>query len=269
MKHKTLGLALAALVVAATSWSAPALDARTIMKRVNDRDDGKDAYAKVEMFLTAAGGYSEKRSLIQAYKYFGGLRKTYTRFTEPASIDGTSFLSWQRGNDLDDDQFLYLPELGRDRRIVSSQKDGDFVNTDFTYEDMQERSVDKDNHTLVREEKIGTYDCWVIESAPKDPASSQYRRWVAWVPKDIYVPLRVEFYTKVVRQPNGLRAERRQKASRPRSIRKPAPNTQSAIRPVAMPAMPRARAVPSFAATSCRKTASATTSASRAMVARR
>jgi hypothetical protein len=204
MKHKTLGLALAALVVAATSWSAPALDARTIMKRVNDRDDGKDAYAKVEMFLTAAGGYSEKRSLIQAYKYFGGLRKTYTRFTEPASIDGTSFLSWQRGNDLDDDQFLYLPELGRDRRIVSSQKDGDFVNTDFTYEDMQERSVDKDNHTLVREEKIGTYDCWVIESAPKDPASSQYRRWVAWVPKDIYVPLRVEFYTKVVRQPTKV-----------------------------------------------------------------
>lgn len=204
MKHKTLGLALAALVVAATSWSAPALDARTIMKRVNDRDDGKDAYAKVEMFLTAAGGYSEKRSLIQAYKYFGGLRKTYTRFTEPASIDGTSFLSWQRGNDLDDDQFLYLPELGRDRRIVSSQKDGDFVNTDFTYEDMQERSVDKDNHTLVREEKIGTYDCWVIESTPKDPASSQYRRWVAWVPKDIYVPLRVEFYTKVVRQPTKV-----------------------------------------------------------------
>lgn len=176
MKHKTLGMALAALLVAATSWSAPALDAREIMKRVNDRDDGKDAYAKVEMFLTAAGGYSEKRSLIQAYKYFGTLRKTYTRFTEPASIDGTSFLSWQRGSDLDDDQFLYLPELGRDRRIVSSQKDGDFVNTDFTYEDMQERSVDKDNHTLVREEKIGTYDCWVIESTPKDPASSQYRR---------------------------------------------------------------------------------------------
>lgn len=204
MKHKTLGLALAALVVAATSWSAPALDARTIMKRVNDRDDGKDAYAKVEMFLTAAGGYSEKRSLIQAYKYFGGLRKTYTRFTEPASIDGTSFLSWQRGNDLDDDQFLYLPELGRDRRIVSSQKDGDFVNTDFTYEDMQERSVDKDTHVLLKEEKIGTYDCWVIESTPKDPATSQYRRWVAWVPKDIYVPLRVEYYTKVVRQPTKV-----------------------------------------------------------------
>lgn len=204
MNRKTLCSALTLLALGFPAWSAPAVDARAIVKRVNDRDDGKDAYAKVEMFLTAAGGYSEKRSLIQAYKYFGGLRKTYTRFTEPASIDGTSFLSWERGGDADDDQFLYLPELGRDRRIVSSQKDGDFVNTDFTYEDMQERNVDKDNHVLVKEEKIGTYDCWVIESTPKDPASSQYRRWVAWVPKDIFVPLRVEYYTKVVRQPSKV-----------------------------------------------------------------
>jgi hypothetical protein len=69
---------------------------------------------------------------------------------------------------------------------------------------MQERSVDKDTHVLLKEEKIGTYDCWVIESTPKDPATSQYRRWVAWVPKDIYVPLRVEYYTKVVRQPTKV-----------------------------------------------------------------
>lgn len=204
MKRTTFGWALLAVTVAAGAWSAPALDARAIVMRVNDRDDGKDAYAKVEMYLTAAGGYSEKRSLIQAHKYFNGLRKTYTRFTEPASIDGTSFLTWQRGDGADDDQFLYLPELGRDRRIVSSQKDSDFVNTDFTYEDMQERSVDKDTHVILREEKIGTYDCWVIESTPKDPASSQYRRWVAWVPKDIFVPLRVEYFTKVVRQPTKV-----------------------------------------------------------------
>lgn len=204
MDRKTLCSALALIALGLPAWSAPAMDARAIVKRVNDRDDGKDAYAKVEMYLTAAGGYSEKRSLIQAYKYFGGLRKTYTRFTEPASIDGTSFLSWQRANDADDDQFLYLPELGRDRRIVSSQKDGDFVNTDFTYEDMQERSVDKDTHVLLKEEKIGTYDCWVVESTPKDQTTSQYRRWVAWVPKDIFVPLRVEYYTKVVRQPTKV-----------------------------------------------------------------
>ena len=69
---------------------------------------------------------------------------------------------------------------------------------------MSERALDKDTHTLVREEKIGTYDCWVVESVPKDPKSSQYRRRVAWVPKDIYLPLRVEFYTKVVRQPTKV-----------------------------------------------------------------
>lgn len=195
--------ALPLLLTTFPSWGAP-LDARTIVQRVNDRNDGKDSFAKVEMFLSSTGGFSEKRSMIQTYKYFNGLRKTYIRFTEPASIEGTSFLSWERPGGADDDQFLYLPELGRDRRIVSSQKDSDFVNTDFTYEDMQERSVDKDTHTLLREEKIGVYDCWVIESVPKDLKSSQYRRRVSWIPKEIYLPLRVEFFTKVVRQPTKV-----------------------------------------------------------------
>jgi hypothetical protein len=68
-----------------------------------------------------------------------------------------------------------LPELGRERRIASSQKDGDFVNTDFTYEDMQERNVDKDTHKILREEKVGSYECWVIESVPIDPKTSQYK----------------------------------------------------------------------------------------------
>jgi hypothetical protein len=190
------------------SWGADNPTARTIVQRVLDRDDGKDSYAKVEMLITDRSGMTQARSMISAVKDFGALSKSYIRFTSPATIDGTSFLSWEVAGK-DDEQFLYLPELGRDRRIASSQKDSDFVNTDFTYEDMQERDIDQDNHTLVREEKHGGYDCWVVESVPRDPKSSQYKRQVAWIPKDIYLPIRVEFYTKVLRQPTKILTVRR------------------------------------------------------------
>lgn len=203
-----VGLLAIGFGLSAAVCSAETLDARTIEQRVHDRDDGKDSYAKVDMMITDRSGMTQARSMISAAKDFGSLTKSYIRFTSPASIDGTSFLSWQvEGKD--DEQFLYLPELGRDRRIASSQKDGDFVNTDFTYEDMQKRNVDKDTHKILREEKLGTYDCWVIESVPIDPKSSQYKRWVAWIPKGIYLPLRVEFYTRVLRQPTKILTTRR------------------------------------------------------------
>ncbi|MBL8023423.1 MAG: outer membrane lipoprotein-sorting protein [Elusimicrobia bacterium] len=196
------------LALPMVSFSAEKLDGRTIVQRVNDRDDGKDSYAKVEMLLTDRSGVTQARSMISAVKDFGPLTKSYIRFTAPASIDGTCFLSWQvEGKD--DEQFLYLPVIGRDRRIASSQKNSDFVNTDFTYEDMQERNVDKDTHTLLREESRSGRECWVIESVPLDPKSSQYKRWISWIPKDIYIPLRVEYYTRVIRQPTKIFTVRR------------------------------------------------------------
>jgi len=196
------------LTLTTAGYSAESLDARTIVQRVNDRDDGKDSYAKADMLITDRSGITQARSMISAVKDFGALSKSYIRFTSPASIDGTSFLSWQVDGK-DDEQFLYLPELGRERRIASSQKDADFVNTDFTYEDMQERNVDKDTHKILREEKLGTYDCWVIESIPNDPKTSQYKRWTSWIPKGIYLPLRVEYYTRILRQPTKILTTRR------------------------------------------------------------
>jgi hypothetical protein len=196
------------LMVFTSLPAAEKLDARTIVQRVNDRDVGKDSYAKVDMLITDRSGITQARSMISATKDFGSTSKSYIRFSSPASIDGTCFLSWQvEGKD--DEQFLFLPELGRERRIASSQKDGDFVNTDFTYEDMQERNVDKDTHTLLREEKVGSYDCWVVESVPIDPKTSQYKRRVAWIPKNIFLPVRVEFYTRILRQPTKILTTRR------------------------------------------------------------
>lgn len=206
--RKIIGTTFFLLTLLGSARSAEPVDARTIIQRVYDRDDGKDSYSKVDMLITDRSGMTTARSTISAVKDFGTLSKSYIRFTSPASIDGTSFLSWQvEGKD--DEQFLYLPELGRERRIASSQRDGDFVNTDFTYEDMQKRIVDKDTHKILREEKVGAYDCWVIESVPIDPKSSQYKRWVSWVPKGIYLPLRVEYYTRILRQPTKILTLRR------------------------------------------------------------
>jgi hypothetical protein len=170
-------------------------DGRALAQKVYDRDDGNTAYAKVEMVLIDKRGSERSRTMVTAVKKFGKLSKRYTRFTSPASISGTGFLSWENAN-RSDDQFLYLPELGRVRRVVSGQKDQSFVNSNFTYEDLEKRKVDKDIHTLLRSERYKEYECWVLESIPKEDSDSQYSKLVSWVVKDIFVPIKIEYYNK-------------------------------------------------------------------------
>ena len=133
------------------------------------------------------------------------LKKSYTRFTEPADIDGTAFLTWENKG-RDDDQFLYLPSLKRVRRIVASQKKSRFVNTDYTYEDMQSRDVDEDRHRLLNEEKCQGYDCWVLESKPIDPKSSQYGKRISWIVKQAYIPIRMDYFDNRDRKVKQYRA---------------------------------------------------------------
>ncbi len=175
--------------------NASDIDGRGIAQLVFDRDTGADSHAKIRMLLVDKKGYKKHRSLVMAKKKYEDLKKIYIRFDSPADIDGTAFLTWEnRGRD--DDQFLFLPSLRRVRRIVSSQKESRFVNTDFTYEDMQLREVPEDSHRLLREEKWSGFDCWVIESEPVDSGSTQYGKRVSWIVKDALVPIKTEYFDK-------------------------------------------------------------------------
>ena len=174
---------------------AKSIDGAALAQKVYDRDNGKDSYAIVKMLLINKRGKKRLRTMITATKDYRDLTKNYIRFTSPASIKDTSFLTWENA-DRDDDQFLYLPALRRVRRIVSSQKKNRFVNTDYTYEDLERRAVIEDNHTILKIEKYAQHECWVLESIPKNLKNTQYSRRVSWIVKDIYIPIKTEYYDK-------------------------------------------------------------------------
>ncbi len=118
--------------------------------------------------------------------------------------------AWENA-DRSDDQFLYLPEIGRVRRIVSTQKDRSFVNSDFTYEDLEKRQVDSDTHSILRSERYEQYECWVLDSVPKTSSASQYGKLVSWIAKDILIPVKVEYYDKQQRMAKRFVAQRLEK----------------------------------------------------------
>ena len=167
-----------------------------IAYKVFHRDDGDDLYQEEEMTLIDKNSNERKRTLLIHQKDFKELSKSVVRFLSPGDIEGTGFLTSENEGGGDDTQHLYLPELGRARRIVSSQKDLRFVNTDFTYEDMQRQKLGDDTHEFLREEDINGFSCYVVNYIPKERSSSQYSQAIHWIDKESYIPVKVEFYNK-------------------------------------------------------------------------
>ncbi len=171
------------------------LSGRELAQRVYDRPVGEDMTSHAVMELISAKGSVRKRE----FQVYGmdqkGQRSQLIRFTSPADISGTGFLVFERGQG-DTEQFLYLPALRRTRRIVSSQKGHSFVNSDFSYEDMERRPVDSWSHKIAGSEKIGPMVTLVLESRPKEDTTSSYTLVKSWVAPEIDMPLRVEYYQR-------------------------------------------------------------------------
>ncbi len=122
--------------------------------------------------------------------------KLLVRFSTPADIKGTGFLQVEH-IDGDDDLWIYLPALRKSRRLVANNKKDSFVGSDFSYGDISLPKVDQYRHTLLRNEKVDGFDCYVVESVPANDAvraNSGYSRKVTWVRTDNFVETKVEYY---------------------------------------------------------------------------
>jgi hypothetical protein len=107
-------------------------------------------------------------------------------------VRNTSFLSYSYSDGRKDDQWIYLPALGRVRRIASDKSNESFMGSDFTYDDMGARHPDEDFHTILTEEIVDGWNCYVVESVPKEP-HDEYSKTISWVVKDEWIGLKKEF----------------------------------------------------------------------------
>jgi len=173
-----------------------ALTAEEVSAKVYNSETQQTMHSLVKMDLVDKDGTVSTRYVEQwSYKYEGELEKNVIVFHAPASIKGTRFLQVEY-NDRDDDQWIYLPALKKVRRIAAQEGGKSFMGTDFSYDDMKRRRVEKYHHEIVREEQLDGYDCYVLKLWAKDPSDSDYAYLLRWVPKDIWVPIKVELYNK-------------------------------------------------------------------------
>lgn len=118
------------------------------------------------------------------------------RFLAPADIKGTATLLIEHAS-ADDEMWIYLPALGKVRRLSAGNKKDSFVGTDFSYGDVVGYKVEEWQHKLLNEENHDGNPCYVIESMPANADVAQnsgYSKRVTWVRKDNFVAARLEMY---------------------------------------------------------------------------
>ena len=192
MKRGVMILIAATLVAA----QAAAITGKEVAQHVYNRDNGNSVHALVEMVLTDKNGDTNNR-IVEGWGMDNDqdLQRAVIVFHRPASVQGTRFLLVENQN-RDDDQWIYLPALQRVRRIAASEGGQSFMGTDYTYDDLKTRQVDDDTHSLLREETLDGFDCYVVQSVPKDLGNAQYSKRIQWVDRQSWVPVKMELYDK-------------------------------------------------------------------------
>jgi hypothetical protein len=208
-------LLAAALCAALLRWApldgarqAPAARAdaeptpEAVARQVQDRDTGRDSRAEMRMRLYDRQGRVRERTLtLLALRGTGSKGdRTLLRFLYPNDIKNTALLVWEH-IDADDERFLFLPALGRVRRIAGAEKQESFAGSDLSYEDIGGRDVSDYTYSFVDRNAAWTapdgskQPAWQLESRAKDP-DADFPRSVSLVLKDRFVIVHADTYNR-------------------------------------------------------------------------
>ena len=186
----------ALLLCGAVSLYAPAAfaqDAVSILSAAKNRIETETISSRSRMVITARNGSTRELLIDQFSKDGPNGARTVIEFLHPANVAGTRFLNMDNAAG-GTDQWMYLPGLGRAQRIEAAENRGNFMGTDFSFNDisLMDRDVSLDNHSLLREEMLNGRLCYVVQSLPK--SSYQYSRTLTWVDKERYIIYKAEMH---------------------------------------------------------------------------
>ena len=167
------------------AWSATDVSGAEVVTHCEYKNAGEDNVSTLEIVLMDKDGKERKNVYQRLWKKGDGksgvLDKMvlYTEF--PPDAKGNGFMRWgykaEEGKPAD--QWLYLPQSRKVRRVSVRDPGDSFLGSDFTYGDMDDRAVSADDHTLVKVDNIQGRAYYVIESVPKE-SNALYSKRVSW-----------------------------------------------------------------------------------------
>ena len=173
-------------------------------------EKGQRIFAEYDRSRLGFGAYSVDQKLtttyrdklsVKLFRLYGFEKKEGNKsliiFDKPKDNKGTALLNWH--HDLsDDEQWLYLPNFKRIKKISSSAKRTPFVASAFSYEDvaiLSRQSSAGFTYHYLRDELLDDTATYVVEGTPTDKKTA-YLRAIFWLDTNNYRILKIVFYDK-------------------------------------------------------------------------
>jgi len=101
-----------------------------------------DAISRIELVMRSRSGEEGRRKVQYVTKMIEQRLHSIARLTAPEYLRGMTILTIEQ-RDRSHDAFVFLPSLGKTRRVTTAQKGDAFFGSDLTYEDLERKHIDE------------------------------------------------------------------------------------------------------------------------------
>tara|TARA_B110000881_G_C18579929_1_gene521054 strand:- start:131 stop:847 length:717 start_codon:yes stop_codon:yes gene_type:complete len=168
-------------------FTSQAQDANQILKNSEQKITGiKSSYQ--EMMIKIVRPKWSKEMIMKGWSigedYFASV------VLSPVKEKGIVFL--KRENEV----WNYIPSIERTIKLPPSMMMQNWMGTDFTNDDLVQRSSITDDYTntIIGNEIVDGLDCWIIELVPNDDAAVVWGKLIMWIDKKDFMQLKTQFF---------------------------------------------------------------------------
>lgn len=177
------------------------VDAARIMQCVRDRFPASVSVRRVTLTTTGPAGEKSTMSgrvygMLEKQPDGSSLMRGMLAIDEPPSLQGSAYLVRETEDYLRDGMFVYLPSVGRVRRITGGVADNPLMGTEFSYFEFKQlaNAFGDLTATFVRRESVAGRATLVMELKPLESVETRYTSVTTWVDKETCLIVGAEFY---------------------------------------------------------------------------
>ena len=178
------------------------IDVKSIMHDVKWREDGISRFAEVTLKIIDKDGSYRERMVDYIEKDEGMKRSTILYVKSPRDVMRTTILL---SNDSSSDTstvsniWLYIPILGKTKKLSNQNKNGNFVGSNFQYADLEWIILEDFSYRLLGEEEINGEKTYKIEAKAvnKDVVNkTSYSKKILWINPLYNLVVQADYYNK-------------------------------------------------------------------------
>jgi len=145
---------------------AQPLAAREILRAAFSNRYEVNTISRLDLVMRNRAGYERRRAFHTVTKIIEGRLHSIGRLVAPEFLRGMTVMVIE-AKDQRHDSFIFMPSLGRVRRVSTAQRGDAFLGSDLTYEDFERQRVEDYDAEFEHADAVEGEPCHLVRARPK------------------------------------------------------------------------------------------------------